>query len=94
VILMKINKPTSSPIINPYLKQQAKANQTEIGSLTAKKDQIQISTEAKALLENQTQIDPARKEKIAELKNQIQTGEYKINSREIAEKMYQFWFQK
>jgi negative regulator of flagellin synthesis FlgM len=91
---MKINKPTSASIINPYLKQQAKTNQTEKGASTPKKDQLQISTEAKALLENKTQIDPARQEKITQLKNQIQSGEYKVNSREVAEKMYQFWFQK
>ncbi|MCQ6277132.1 flagellar biosynthesis anti-sigma factor FlgM [Bacillus sp. V3B] len=83
---MKINniRPMN---VNPYNKQQDKIDKLE----TAKqRDKIEISSEALQLQKgNQLEID--RKERVAELKNKIESGEYQVNPQEVARKMYSFW---
>jgi negative regulator of flagellin synthesis FlgM len=88
---VKINKPTGSSIVNPYQKQNQKPN-LESGKVSSKKDQVQISEQAKAMLENKSTVDPARQEKVNQLKSEVQSGEYKVDSQKVAEKLYQFWF--
>lgn len=73
---------------NPYKKQFDKAQQVEKSSF--KKDKIQISLEAMELLKSE-QLSGNRLEKIKELKEKIETGQYEINSKEIARKMYEFY---
>ncbi|WP_025027195.1 flagellar biosynthesis anti-sigma factor FlgM [Caldalkalibacillus mannanilyticus] len=89
---MKINKPPVSAVGNPYMKAQAKLAKIEPSSAARKKDELQISSEAKALLENHNTKDVARQQKVNELKQQVQNGEYKVDSEKVAEKLYQFWF--
>jgi negative regulator of flagellin synthesis FlgM len=87
---MKINKPTGSPIVNPYQKQQQlKASQQKAKS---GKDQVQISSQAKALLQKNAE-ELSRQERIDQLKQQIKSGEYQVDSRKVAERIYEFWFE-
>jgi negative regulator of flagellin synthesis FlgM len=88
---VKVNKPTGASLVNPYQKQNQKPN-PETGKASSKKDQVQISEQAKAMLENKSTVDPARQEKVNQLKSEVQNGEYKVDSQKVAEKLYQFWF--
>ncbi|GAA0368057.1 flagellar biosynthesis anti-sigma factor FlgM [Bacillus horti] len=91
VIMMKINKPSNSGFINPYQKTQNKT-QVSKAAQAKRKDQVQISDQAKAMLGNKVNTDPVHQQKVKELKQQVQNGEYQVDSRKVAEKMYQFWF--
>ena len=53
-------------------------------------DQIQISTEAMELQKG-SRIETERQAKVDELINKIESGEYQVNPREVAKKMYEFW---
>lgn len=88
---MKVEKPSNTPFINPYQKLQSRPQLDKMTQLK-RKDQVQISDQAKAMLENQSNTDSIRQEKVQELKEQVQKGEYVVDSRKVAEKMYQFWF--
>lgn len=87
---MKIHKPSGASAVNPYQKQQQiKTDQrkSEFG-----KDQVQISSQAKELLKkNSHEIN--RQERIDQLKQQIKNGEYQVDSRKVAERIYEFWFE-
>ncbi|QOY37017.1 flagellar biosynthesis anti-sigma factor FlgM [Anaerobacillus isosaccharinicus] len=65
-------------------KQQPKAD------VSKKADKLEISTEAK-LMQQETRISTERKEKVEQLKAQVQSGEYKVNPQEVAKKFYEFW---
>ncbi|UAL47016.1 flagellar biosynthesis anti-sigma factor FlgM [Sutcliffiella horikoshii] len=87
---MKINNLGPSGI-NPYknqMKQQhaAKANQT-------KSDQVEISSRAKELQERSL-FTEARQEKIAKLKVSVENGTYQVDSKAIANKMIDYYFNK
>ncbi|WP_017756450.1 flagellar biosynthesis anti-sigma factor FlgM [Calidifontibacillus oryziterrae] len=83
---MKINN-IGSINTNPYKKQIEKAEKLQ---RTAHTDKIQISTEAMELQKG-SRIEAERQAKIDELKNKIQSGDYQVNPKEIAKKMYEFW---
>lgn len=57
---------------------------------TSSTDQVQISTEALELQKG-SHIETERQAKVEELKNKIESGEYQVNPREVAKKMYEFW---
>ncbi|NSL51779.1 flagellar biosynthesis anti-sigma factor FlgM [Calidifontibacillus erzurumensis] len=83
---MKINN--FRPVhMNPYRKQIEKFDKAE---KTAKTDKVQISAEALEL-QKANRIELDRQAKVEELKKKIEAGEYKVNPREIAKKMYEFW---
>lgn len=86
VIMMKINP--FSNMQNIYRKQLEKSQPG--GEVTKKKDQLEISTEAKKM-QQESKIVTDRKEKIEALKGKIENGEYKVNSEEVARKFYEFW---
>ncbi|MDE5414040.1 flagellar biosynthesis anti-sigma factor FlgM [Alkalihalobacterium chitinilyticum] len=86
---MKIN-PYQSIQSNPYRKQVEK--QASTSETKMKKDEIQIS-KAALELQQSTKIDAARQEKVNELKEQIQSGNYKIDAQAIANKFYDYWNQ-
>lgn len=73
--------------INPYNKQAGKMDQVQ---KAGKKDKIEISPEAKNL-QKIGNIELERQEKIEAIKKEIQSGQYEINTKEIAKKMYSFW---
>lgn len=75
---------------NPYQKNQAKTN--DIAKSTKSKDQLTISAEAKALLEEvNSQHRLERQAKVEQLKDQISTGKYKIDAEKIADKLLEWW---
>lgn len=85
---MKINN--HRPVnINPYNKQLDKVGNLQAHSIN-QKDKIEISKEA---LEMQItgQYEVERQQRIEELKNKIESGEYKVNPQELAQKMYSYW---
>ncbi|MED4350968.1 flagellar biosynthesis anti-sigma factor FlgM [Schinkia azotoformans] len=83
---MKINH--FGPVnMNPYKKQIEKIDRLQ---KTISSDQIQISTEAMELQKG-SRIETERQAKVDELKNKIESGEYQVNPREVAKKMYEFW---
>ncbi|WP_404429339.1 flagellar biosynthesis anti-sigma factor FlgM [Sutcliffiella horikoshii] len=87
---MKINNLGPSGI-NPYKNQMkqhqaAKANQT-------KSDQVEISSKAKELQER-SQFTEARQEKVAKLKVSVENGTYQVDSKAVANKMIDYYFNK
>lgn len=89
--MMKINRSTVIPNANLY--QQVNAEQMRKSQTESKKDQVQISDKAKIMLEKSS-VDQARHEKIKDLTEQVQGGNYKVNSQKVAEQVYQFWLTK
>ncbi|QDP41284.1 flagellar biosynthesis anti-sigma factor FlgM [Radiobacillus deserti] len=87
---MKIQGPNHSNF-NPYTKQIQR--QQEIRKEIAKEDKVQISNQAKQLQEN-TKPDPARLEKIEQLKQAVEAGSYQVDAKETAKKMLNFWSNK
>ncbi|MEB1806674.1 MAG: flagellar biosynthesis anti-sigma factor FlgM [Bacillaceae bacterium] len=86
---MKIN-PYQAIQNTTYRKQVEK--QTATNETKMKKDEIQISKAAMELQQS-TKIDAARQEKVNELKEQIQSGNYKVDAQAVANKFYDFWNQ-
>ncbi len=83
---MKINP--YSQIQNVYRKQVEK--QQPKSDVSQKRDQLQISNEAK-LMQQETRISTERKERVEALKAQVNAGEYKVNAEDVARKFYDFW---
>lgn len=89
---MNIDKTNSSSFIQSYQKMQV-APVSKIKSLQ-KEDELQISNEAKAMFEKNTNVDIERQEKIQLLKAQVSSGEYQVDASKVADKVHQFWFDK
>ena len=86
---MKINDIKHLQGMQKY--QQINPKDQQMKQKTNKKDQLSISEEAKALLEQAK--EPVRGDRVAELQQQIESGTYTIDERKVAEKMLK-WFQK
>lgn len=71
--------------------QEMKKTETVKKKAVKTNDQIEISSEA---LKLQKQTDPARQEKIAHIKDQIQNGTYKIDHQELAKSIYNYYVNK
>ncbi|TCS83323.1 flagellar biosynthesis anti-sigma factor FlgM [Tepidibacillus fermentans] len=80
---MRINDINRIQGINQYQKMNQKKE--EIKKTEQKKDQILISEEAKELLEKSK--DLTRREKIDQIKEQIQNGTYMIDPKKVADKI-------
>ncbi|OZU88802.1 flagellar biosynthesis anti-sigma factor FlgM [Virgibacillus indicus] len=87
---MKINGPNQTNF-NPYKNQIQKQN--EVKKEINKKDQIEISSHAKQLQENE-KPNAKRAAYVQEIKNAVESGEYKINHEKTAQKMIDFWSKK
>ncbi|MGP4073863.1 flagellar biosynthesis anti-sigma factor FlgM [Piscibacillus sp. B03] len=87
--MMKING-VNGANLNPYQKQMQKQQQLQSSQ---PKDKLEISNEAKQLQEGNG-IVQARKEKVENLKQQVQSNEYDVNPKKTAEKMIDFWTNK
>lgn len=83
---MKIN-PIHSMNTNPY-KNTAK-EEVEQQTKTKERDQLEISSEAKQLLNGSEWTD--REKKVHELKALIESGKYEINYKKTAEKLLDYW---
>ncbi|MBP1971173.1 negative regulator of flagellin synthesis FlgM [Virgibacillus natechei] len=87
---MKINGPNQTNF-NPYKNQMQK--QADYKNEVNKKDQIEISSQAKQLQENE-KPHVQRASYVQEIKNAVESGEYKVNPERTAEKMIDFWSKK
>lgn len=84
---MKINDIGRLQGINKYKNN----NQRDMGikQTKAKKDEISISNEAKAMLEQNKEV--MNTEKMEQIKEQIRNGTYQVDSKKVAEKMLDFF---
>lgn len=84
---MKINGSNRMNGINPYqkLNQPAseKTNKTSFGN-----DEVKISSEALELLNMKKAASAERNDRIEKLKEQVQSGTYRVDSQKLAEKIY------
>ncbi|WP_096437077.1 flagellar biosynthesis anti-sigma factor FlgM [Alteribacter populi] len=83
---MKINPMQS---LHAY-RQQMNGNEREKPVNSAKKDEVQISAEAKKMQES-TPFSQARTEKVERIKQQVEDGSYEIKHQEVARKFYEYW---
>ena len=83
---MKINGPNQTNF-NPYKNQIQK--QADLKK-DMKQDQIEISNQAKELLESE-KADPKREAYLQDIKEKVDAGEYQINYEKTAQKMIDFW---
>jgi negative regulator of flagellin synthesis FlgM len=74
---------------NPYKNQVQNMKQEKVQS-GYKKDELQISEEAKKLLSS-SKFETDRAEKISEIKNQVDNGTYKVNVNETSKSIINFW---
>lgn len=84
---MKINRPNQLNF-NPYKQQLQK--QAEMKKAAKRADELQISKEALKLQEK-GQPNNNRAEKVQEIKQLIENGEYKVDHEVAAQKMIDFW---
>lgn len=82
---MKINETGRVGAVNSYQKQ----NGQHINATNKKKqtDQVQISSEAKELQSMNLAQSSERAAKVNNLKQQVQTGSYRVEAGKIAEKL-------
>jgi len=79
----------TNPILNAYKQQHQKT----IGKKSVEqKDKLDISQTAKSLQKNQ-QYEIERAKYVQNIKDQVKSGEYKVQHEQLAEKMIKFWKQ-
>lgn len=88
---MKVNETGRVGGINPYQR-----NLEPRDHLSDKKgkmlDQVSISTEAQEMLDAQKRVvDPARVERLEQLKHEVSTGTYSVDNKKIAEKLVPYF---
>lgn len=88
---MKINNLGPSGI-NPY-KRQMKNMENTRNAMKAAADKVEISETAKEM-QQFSQISASRKEKIEQLKLQVQNGTYNVNPEQVAKSMIDFYIKK
>jgi negative regulator of flagellin synthesis FlgM len=74
---------------NPYKKQTQDMKQESVQS-AYKRDEIQISDEAKKLLSS-SKFEQERAEKVNEIKRQVESGSYQVNTSKVARSILDFW---
>ncbi|MDL4839216.1 flagellar biosynthesis anti-sigma factor FlgM [Aquibacillus rhizosphaerae] len=85
---MKIQGPNNSNF-NPYQKQLNK--QAEIKKdMQSKEDNLQISDQAKQL-QGSDNPSALRQKHVDEIKQSVQSGQYKVDPQTTAKKMLNFW---
>ncbi|MGP4040734.1 flagellar biosynthesis anti-sigma factor FlgM [Gracilibacillus sp. D59] len=82
---MKIHGPNHSNM-NPYQKSQQIQKQTASKSHSLKPDQLEISDKALKM-----QQKDSRQAYVNEIKQQVDNGEYKVNNKETAKKLLNYW---
>jgi negative regulator of flagellin synthesis FlgM len=83
---MKINGTNRVGAVNQYKKAQD-VQQQNVHGKKGKKDQVEISSEAKELLETQGVTSP---ETLDSLKKSIADGTYHVDAKTLAEKIFPF----
>lgn len=74
--------------VNPYNKQQRTAK--TINGQSPFADKIEISTKAKEMQVAST-YNAERAERVQQLKEKIQSGEYKVDARKVAEDLLKYY---
>jgi negative regulator of flagellin synthesis FlgM len=74
---------------NPYKKQTQDVKQETVQS-AYKKDEIQISDEAKKLLSS-SKFEQERADKVNEIKRQVESGNYQVNTSKVGKSILDFW---
>lgn len=74
--------------INPYQKLNPPIQDKTKSTPSLGKDEVQISTEAKELLQSSKSDGTSREARVQEIKAQVEAGTYRVDSDKIAEKMY------
>ncbi|TCP26027.1 FlgM family anti-sigma-28 factor [Scopulibacillus darangshiensis] len=87
---MKINGYQSIHKYQSYQHQQQNKTENAAGQPKSQNDKVEISAEAKHL-QTTLRLEQERKEKIEKLKQQVESGGYKMNHEETAKKMLAFW---
>ncbi len=78
--------------VNPYKKQLEQVEQAK--QMNSKQtDKIEISKEAQQL-QQKSPLEAARQEKVEAIKQQVESGTYKVDPQAAAKKMVDFWFKK
>jgi negative regulator of flagellin synthesis FlgM len=85
---MKIN-PFGSQGINPYKKQMNKMDQTGY-AVNKQKDKVEISSTAKEM-QQVSQLAAQRQAKVEDLKLQVENGTYKVDAKETAKSILNFY---
>ncbi|KUP04469.1 hypothetical protein Q73_12895 [Bacillus coahuilensis m2-6] len=86
---MKINS-TGFNKINPYQNQLNKVKESQ--AATNRTDKVEISSKALHMQEA-SKFEATRKERLAELKQQVEAGEYKPEPKSVAESLLKFFNQ-
>ncbi|WP_274362503.1 flagellar biosynthesis anti-sigma factor FlgM [Paenibacillus thermotolerans] len=84
---MKINESGRITSLNAYRNNVSARDSKVAGKSSSARDGVQISAEAKELLEAQRNSGAERAERIQELKAQVQSGTYHVDAGRIAEKL-------
>lgn len=79
-------------MVNPYAQKSYTALHKQVSG--QKRDQLQISAEAKSMLEERQTLSKAEREQVDRIKTALENGSYQVDSKQVAEKLYQFWFEK
>lgn len=85
---MKINSFGSSGI-NPYKRQQNNLEKIDTNQKKAR-DQVEISSSAKEM-QQVSQFQLERQEKVEKIKLDIETGNYKVDSQKVAKSLIDFY---
>ncbi|KIL49911.1 flagellar biosynthesis anti-sigma factor FlgM [Jeotgalibacillus soli] len=85
---MKIN-PFNNPNINPYNRQQKKAELAE-QQKNRVSDKVEISSAAKEMQDG-SRIQMERQARIDQLKVDVESGNYKVDSKKVAEDLFKHY---
>jgi len=88
---MKINEPSRIGAINSY-QRNVESNQQAETKKSRRKDEVSISPEAMKMLEEQGRTqDAGRLQRIQELKEQVSSGTYQVDSSKLADKLLPYF---
>ncbi|MFB5674717.1 flagellar biosynthesis anti-sigma factor FlgM [Paenibacillus terreus] len=85
---MKINEPNRIGAINPY-QRNIESNIQESQKKNSRKDEVSFSAEAMEMLQRSSNTDRAKR--IQELKQQVASGTYNVDSRKLADKLLPYF---
>ncbi|WYP25829.1 flagellar biosynthesis anti-sigma factor FlgM [Alkalihalobacillus sp. FSL W8-0930] len=89
---MKINPYSSIQSTSATRQSKVNGQDDSMPSKSQKNDQIQISSEALDLQVSK-QEEAKRAERVEALKKQIESGEYKVDAKKVAERFHDYWKQ-
>lgn len=86
---MKINETQRLSAIHSYHKNRDNITESGIQRKEKRRDEVQISSEAKELLGTQrnSETGSATKQRLEELRQSVSAGTYHVDARKIAEKL-------